>query len=239
MPNLKTIFCVLLAIFLSSCGTNIFKTQEKKDAAEDATIELENDNPGKAITILENALLDDPGNVQYLSLLAMAYGQRAGVDPFSFIEKMSSGTSDTSGGNGMTAMFGIMPAATVDNISDVDYALGLLAQIPPDQISNADKIKLALFQTAAMVLRVKILDTNGNGIIDPEEAITMTAESALTILTQLATASSLFSGGIGAGDQGNSAGQKVTDIQAAIEASEGSTQEEKLKAYIISGSSSS
>lgn len=243
-----TAAAALSTAVLTGCGTNLFKTQEKKDVAEDAAIELENGNPDKAITMLENALQDDPGNITYLSLLAMAYGQRAGVDPFSFIENMASDSdseesesgddagdsSGSSSGNGMTAMFGIMPPATAETIADVDYALELLAQIPVESISDADKIKLALFQTAAMVLRVKILDANGNGVIDPEEILTMSSESALTVLTQMAAAATIFSGGVGAGDSGDAAGKKVTDIQAAIDAQEGATQEEKLKAYIIS-----
>lgn len=225
---------------LTGCGANLLKSQEKKDPAEDATIALENDNPDKAISILEDALDDDPGNVQYLSLLAMAYGQRAGVDPFSFIEKMGtsddegSSTTTTTSGNGMTDLFGIMPEATADTIADVDYALELLAQIPTDQVSAADKIKLALFQTAAMVLRVKILDVNGNGQIDPEEVLAMSAESALTVLTQMAAAATIFAGGLDGGDSTSAAGEKITSLQAAIAASEGSTDEEKLRSYIVS-----
>ena len=69
--NLKKLLLPLaLTATLASCGDNLLKSQEKKEPAEDAVLELENDNPDKAISILESALQDDPANPKLLSILS-------------------------------------------------------------------------------------------------------------------------------------------------------------------------
>lgn len=47
---------LLVSFLISSCGTSFFSSLDKSDAATDATIELENDNPDKAIDIILNEL---------------------------------------------------------------------------------------------------------------------------------------------------------------------------------------
>src|SRR3954464_5299836 len=133
--RLKThlLFATLATSYFLGCGNNLLKSSEKKDPAEDAAIALERGDEDKAISILEDALADDPENWNYVSVLAAAYAQRAGIEPLSFAQGMStqSGASSGSGsssGNAQSqgdliALFGIMPTATEQGLSDIDYAV--------------------------------------------------------------------------------------------------------------------
>jgi hypothetical protein len=221
---------------LTACGPNAFKQMEKQEPAQEATVALENDNAQKAIDILTDALKDDPGNQQYISILALAYAQRAGVDPLTLAQKMASDTanSDSSltlaGGNSVTALFGVMPVATEATIADVDTAVALLLSLTTRP--SYDVLKLAMFQTASMTLRAKILDTNGDGILSPAELLTMTSTSAIAILSQLAGAADAFSGSSSSSTTDQAASARVSTIQAAIAAEQGATDEERLKNYL-------
>lgn len=228
----KIHFLLLMTLVYSvGCGPNPYKSLEKQDPAEEATIALENDNAQKAIDILTRALDDDPGNQQFISILALAYAQRAGVDPLTLAQNMGD-SSGSSSGNGVTALFGIMPPATLATIADVDTAVALLLSIPTAELKSYDILKLAMFTTAAMTLRAKILDTNGDGILSTEELLAMTAEQALSILTQLATSASAFSTGGTSSSTDQAASEQVSKIQDAINAEEGADATEKLRSYL-------
>lgn len=236
--TLKTsvLSCVLAFVF-SSCGPNLFKDVEKKDPAEDATVALEAGKPDDAISILTDALADDPGNEQYLSILSLAYAQRAGIDPLTLAQKMGSGSggsssSSSSSSNSLTALFAFMPEATDANIADVDLAIAALGQIPAANLKSYDILKLAIFQTSAMVLRTKALDTDGDGTISAAELLAMSPTSAAAILGQLANAAISFSG-TGEGSTTNAAaGAKIEQIRSSIASEAGETDADKLKSYL-------
>jgi len=231
------ILAILSLLSCFGCGPNTFKSLEQEDPAEDATVALENNEPEKAIKILTDALEDEPNNEQYISILGLAYAQRAGVDPLTLAERMgssSSSSTSSSSSNGLTSMFSYMPDATDANIADVDLAISTLLRIPGANFKSYDILKLAIFQTAAMVLRAKALDTDGDGQLSTDEILAMSAESALAIITQLASAAATFSGGSenGVSSTTEAASQQITKIQTAIDSSEGSDSAEKLKNYL-------
>lgn len=238
---MKTLFIAITFTALVSCGANPFKAYEKKDAAEDATIALENNDAQKAIDILTTALEDDPSNTTYISILALAYAQRAGVDPLTLAQKMGGASSSTatsaSSGNGLTSLFSIMPDATDANISDIDTAVSLLLSIPTASRINADTLKLAMFQIADMTLRSKQLDTNGDGTLSTDELLHMSASSAKAILSQLAAAATAYAGGTSASTTDAAAAAQISKIQAAIQAESGTTDTEKLQSYLGKSSS--
>ncbi len=227
---------IFIATLLTACGPNSFTSLEKSDPAEDSTIALEEGNPQKAIDILTDALEGDPGNLQYISLLSMAYAQRAGVDPVTLIQNMSS-TSSLAESNSITSLFSIMPPATETAIADVDTAVALLLTIPGSDRKTYDTLKLALFQTASMTLRSKILDTNGDGILSTEELMAMSSASALAMLSQIAGAVSAFADGNSTSATDKAASEQISKIQTAINAESGATDEEKLKNYLAKSSS--
>jgi hypothetical protein len=222
------------AFMLFSCGANPLKSYEKEDPAEDAAVALENDNPNKAIEILNKALEGDPTNSKYISLLAMAYAERAGIDALSLAMKMasnnSSGTSSST--NSVTALFSVMPDATDEHIADVDKAVSLMYTISAANQTSADKLKIAMFQTAALTLRTKKYDTDGDGVISLAEALAMSGGDASSILSQLSGAASAFSSSSSTSSTDQAASAQITSIQTKISTCPGSTQQSQLQNYL-------
>lgn len=229
-----------LATQLTGCGDNLFATGEAKDPPEDAALALERGDSNKAIDILEDALADDPENPQLLSLLSAAYAQRAGVEPLSFAQgiggESSEGSANGDGGgagnDGLVALFDIMPAATTESVSDIDYAVALLVSIPVDQRMAGDPFKFAIYQTASMVMHLKILDTNGDGVLSIEEITDLSDLSAGGLLNQLAAAQATLAIEGADSETMAKAAETLAKYQGQIDASEGATDEEKLRNYM-------
>lgn len=230
----------LTSSMLTYCGSNVFKSGEKKDPAEDATLALEDKNPSSAIKILEAALKKDDGNPQYLSILSTAYAQRAGVEPLTMVRNMSGNNSSsltdstTSSNSSLVGMFGIVPAATTDSVSDISRAVSILTvELPQSQWQPGDQFKLAIYQVAASVMRLKILDTDGDGKLSVAEIAVLTSGGSL--ISQLAASQSILAQNTS--DQTSvSAAQALAKHQADIAASPGSTDDEKLKNYLAKSS---
>ena len=227
----------LVALCLTSCGPNLFQSASERDPAEDATIALENGDADKAIRILEDALESDSSNIQFISILSLAYAQRAGVDPISLIQSLASnassgGSSQAQDTTSLVSLFSVMPPATQPAINDVDKAVSLLLSIPNAERAQYDNIKLAMFQTSSMTLKLKILDTNGDGQISTAELLSLSGANAAAILNQLATAIASYLPTGQDGEQEQLSKQELEKVQAAILSSPGATSEEKLKNYL-------
>ena len=220
-----------LVISIGACGANPFKAYEKSDPAEDAVVALEEDNPDKAIEILTKALADEPENWVYVSILALAYAERGGIDALTLAQKMATNSSNTTT-NGVTALFSIMPEATDTNIADVDTAVSLMNSIPSASRTTADTLKIAMFQTASLTLRTKKYDLDGDGTISAAEALAMTGGDAAAILSQLAGAAAAFSGGSSTSTTDQAAATQISNIQTKIGTCPGASQEDQLKNYL-------
>lgn len=232
--SFKTILgCLTISIaMITSCGANPFKSYEEKDPAEDATVALENDDPNKAISILTAALQDEPENWVYVSILALAYAERAEIDALTLAQKMATNSSSNSDTNGVVALFGVMPEASDEHIADVDIAVQLMMSIPSASRTTADVLKIAMFQTASLTLRTKKYDLDGDGTISAAEALAMTGGDATAILSQLANAALAFSSGSSTSATDQAAAAQVTTIQTTINTCPGASQEDKLKNYL-------
>lgn len=246
MKKTTLLVAPFLVLVLAGCGANMLKSGETEDPAEDAVLALERKDPDTAIRLLETALGDDEGNPQYLSILATAYAQRGGIEPLQFAAKLSANNNsqessgDASGGaaassqtNGFAALYGVMPAATDQAIADLDKAVTILAtEIAVDDRLPGDGFKLALYQTASVILRTKALDLNGDGTLTPDEILSLSSNSAAGILNQIAQAAVLL-GAQGTDDKTiQKAAESVAKYQTQIDASPGATSEEKLKNYL-------
>jgi hypothetical protein len=237
---IHTFIFVSLTAAISACGANPFKSFEEKDPAEDATVALEEGKPTKAINILTKALQDDPGNAKYISILALAYAERAGINALTLAQKMASNSESNSSSSGVssssthgvTSLFSIMPAATDANIADVDTAVNLMLSISSDARTAADILKIAMYETAAMTLRTKKYDLDGDGTISAAEALAMSSADALTILSQISGAASAFSGNSSSSSVDQAAASQITNIQSAISQCPGGDQETQLKNYM-------
>ncbi len=235
--NIKN-FLLLFAftVAFAGCGDNLLKSQEKKEPAEDAVLELENGNPDKAISILESALQDNPGDPKLLSILSYAFAARAGVEPLKLISKMTTVGASTDGGpqsdSQILLLFAVVPDATAENITDIDRAVSiLLSDIEPEERLPGDTLKLALFQTASLVMHMKAIDLDGDGVIEVEELASFSTASASSLLSQLAAAQALL-----AADPDDPTAQQAAaalgTYQEEINAMPGDTMEEKLKNYL-------
>ncbi len=234
--NMKKILLLALTAALASCGDNLLKSQEKKEPAEDAVLALENGNPDKAISILESALQDNPEDPKLLSILSYAFAARAGVEPLKLISKMTSVGTSTDGGpqsnSQLFLLFGVVPDATFENLRDIDRAVSILVNdIAPEDRLAGDTLKLALFQTASLVMHMKAIDLDGDGVIEVEELVSLSSASASALLSQLAAAQALM-----AADSGDATAQLAAAAlgryQAEIDAMPGATSEEKLKNFL-------
>ena len=227
---------IAITVALSGCGSNIYAPLQSQDPADEAARYLEQGKPQKAIDLLEEALADDEGNATYTSMLALSYAQRAGVAPIDFVENMGSvDSSGGSSGNGITALFSVTPAATTSAIEDVDYAITLMGQLPTDALNDAEKLKLSIFQTASTVLKIKILDTDGDGTVSPSEILNLTDATAESIVLGLINASSLLSGGgASASSGGDAAASLISGMVSGINGQSGGTSKDKLAGYLSS-----
>jgi hypothetical protein len=225
-------------LVVSSCSGNAFKASESGDPAEDAVIELENDNPKEAIKILEKALVITPGEPKLISILSSAYAQRAGVEPLSMARNLASPSGTSSGGGAtdstLISLFGVTPRATADSVADISYAVSLLTvELSPDLWLPGDQFKLAIYQTCASVLSLKILDKDEDGKLSIDEIASLS--SAASILAQLAASQSVLSQ-----DPNDTSSVKAAEVlskyQASINASEGGSADEKLKNYLAKSS---
>lgn len=233
MIKTKIYLLALIMSHLVGCGPNPFASYETKDPAEDATVALEDGNPNKAIKILTDALKDEPENWQWVSILALAYAERAGINALTLAQKMASSSGgQTTSTNEVTSLFAILPDATDANISDVDEAVALMLKIPAVNRTTADVLKIAMFQTASLTLRTKKYDTNGDGTISVSELLGMSSGDAVTILTQLASAAAAFAGGDSSSTTDQAAAAQISTIQTAIGTCPGADQEAKLKNYL-------
>ena len=236
--------CVLAGMLAAqlACGNNVFKSGVKKDPAEDSTLALERKNPTKAIKILEDALVGDPGNPKYLSILATAYATRAGIDPLTLGSKFStSGASllgDSSSTGSITSLFSVMPAATADVIKDIDYAVSILnGQIPVSDRQPGDAFKTAIYMTASMVLHTKALDSRGKGTLTAADIASLSDADANAILNNLDAAAALLAAngaapGVSSAAASETAAAALAKYSTQIDAAEGTTKAEKLRNYL-------
>ncbi|MBM4252713.1 MAG: hypothetical protein FJ146_12130 [Deltaproteobacteria bacterium] len=240
-----------MMITLAGCGQSIFSGLRKIDPAAEACRELENDDPNAAISILTSALEGSPGNAQYLSILATAYAQRAGVDPLYLALNMGTDSSSSNSSSlalassgsssSFTAMFSLLPSPTQTVLDDIDLAVSILTdQIDATSRQPGDLFKGAIFMTASMVLHVKKLDTSGDGTLTASDLASMTEEDALAILGNLSAAITLL-GTSGSDDGGGqaaaaAAASQLEAFSSQITSSSGSTDSEKLRTYLSSSS---
>lgn len=224
---------ILIATTLSiafSCGQNAFESGETSDPAEDAVLALENGDPDSAIKTLESALEDDATNYIYISVLALAYAQRAGVEPLKFAQDFAEQSANSSSDEEaesyqFTLMFGVMPAPTDAILSDINKSVTLLNSIPSADRLPGDDFKLAMFNTASVVLATKSFDADSDGELSVAELTDLTDAQATALLARITAAEALISGE----PENAEDAESFSAFRTSLDSQEGSTDEEKLK----------
>lgn len=239
--NAKTLVVMASGLTMIACGGNAFQSSEAKDPAEDAALLLEKDKPGDAIKLLEKALGKTPGEPKLISMLSSAYAQRAGIEPLAMARNLASPSGDSTAtgsssqdNSSLVSLFGVTPKATEDSVSDISYAVTLLTvDLNQDQWLPGDQFKLAIYQTSASVMRLKILDKDQDGKLSLSEIASLS--SGASIITQIATSQASLSKD--PNDPSSvKAAEALAKYQAAIAASEGANDDEKLKNYLAKSS---
>lgn len=230
MKNILPSLC--LALSLGACGTNVFEAVADPDPADEATAAMDQRKSDEAITILEKALQKEPENWLYISLLASAKAQKAGVDTTDIALEMAKGGE--SSGNPLTALFSVLPAATDEVLDLLGESTDLLASIPADQLEDGDAFKISMFNTAFTALQAKYFDADGSGSFTVEELQNLDEEAAINILNSLLNAenaATIYQSSGGTGD----ATSNVSAIKAQIESQPGESQAEKLRSFLGTG----
>ena len=182
----KLLLIVAVFLNLASCGTNVFETVDYGKVENEAAAELEKDNPDKAISLLEEALLTDPNNAIYISLLSEAYAQKFGVSLLDIALAMaSSATALASSSTDLVRIWSILPAPSEAVLTGVSYAVELLESIASTKRTDTDNFKLSLLAVTLVNLQLKALDTDGDGNLSAEELANLTVEDATTLITAL------------------------------------------------------
>jgi hypothetical protein len=231
--SLNPIFLTTALSLSISCGTNAFESSETSDPAEDATIALENDDPDAAIELLEDALDNDATNPIYISVLSLAYAQRAGVEPLTFAQNFaekSSESEEEEGSNQFTVMFDIMPEPTTTILSDIDMAVTLINSIPVADRLSGDDFKLAMFNTASVVLATKAFDADGDGDLSLDELTDLSDAGATALLAKITAAESL----LGSDSDNADDAESFSQFRTSLDSQEGDTDEDKLKNLLAS-----
>lgn len=226
---------IAMILFLTACGSSVFKGAEKEDPGIDATLAIENNRPQDAIDILTEALAEDPNNYELISLLASAQAQLVGVDIIKVVLKLAEGSSEensSSSSNEVTVLFGALPEATDNNISGLETALQTLETIPPALRTDADQYKLTIFYTARLGLRTKKFDLDGDGQVSPVELLDLSDADAIAIITSILSAQSAISNIGNESESTDSSSETINNIRSAIDSTEGETDAEKLRNYL-------
>lgn len=223
------LFC--LGLTLLGCRSNVFEPVENPDPAELAASYMDEQKPDEAISVLNSALGKEPENYQLMSMLASAKAQKAGVDTFDLIIRLAS--EGVSGDNGITAMFGVLPAVTSENRALMLEVVNLLAAIPAANRTEADNLKATLFNASYTALQAKFFDSDGDGTFTLEELANLDDESANAIVNSLLSAQNsavLFE----AAEANGVAAETVSAIKAQLDAQPGETTADKLRNMLAS-----
>jgi hypothetical protein len=130
------------------------------------------------------------------------------------------------------AMWPILPTASADNILAAKKASAALMALSAFYIDE-DKLKLTVFQLATTSLSLKALDTNGNNQLDLNEITNIDTNNAAVILGQVLTAAlAAASMDSSSGTNAQGLGSQISEVSAAIQASAGANDQEKLQNWL-------
>ena len=182
-----------------------------------------------------------------ISILASAQAQKYSIDPFAMVLQLASGTSSSSSSaltdipsvslGPLTQLYSILPTATADNITGIQSAIFILRSIGSSDLTKADNLKLGLFLVANLVLILKSIDTNEDGIITPAEAEKIAAATATAFITILEQATLAFLSSDLNSSKTSAASGAITNLQTTLQEEPGTTDTEKLRAFFAQAQS--
>lgn len=184
--------------------------------------------------------------INLVSVLSSAKAQIHGIDPFSVALALATDDDEeenqsTETKNEVTRIFPVLPEPTIENIRGLNVAMAVLNSIGASRFSKADHYKSAIFLTSSVSLASKALDKDEDGAISALEASDLTDELAISILTQIASATLAISQSSSNedGEKSKKNAQAIANLNAKIESQAGDTTSEKLRNFLSQKTSES
>lgn len=219
------IICLIYFLNLSSCSGNVASGTVDKTKAQQAKEALDTFDWETAITLYLELIEEEPEKYGYYGLLASSYAGRAGVDIFSIASNKLTGS-----GSMISKVQKYIPENPSDEqLADMDLSLQYLQSIPLDDLIDSEleavTTQLSVYLTINSGMLINSFSTlTPTGQLDPEQLDQMSADDADAILSSLQAAMET--------SQDPKFVEKLGGVLAEIEASEGGSQEEKLKSFL-------
>lgn len=235
---------LLLILLIHSCGnksvvdcdtptSGVPCSARSKD--DDARIALNKGDLTTAVAILKELVAGDPTGYQRYPLLSAALAGKSGFDIFNVVKGNFGGNSSL-----VQTLGAFLPtpaskgAAYATSLTDMNDAVQTLLAVPAalrsdiaaDKFAASCALQLTLYQAAYSLMLINQFTYSSAGY-DPSQLSKMTAADAALILKNL-----LAAGSVASGASGEAANAAVTKAYASIQAQPGSTDEEKIAAYV-------
>lgn len=226
------ILCFALATIASGCGQSIFASLDEESTEDQIMGHLENDEPDKALAIIDAELAKTPDDDKLKSIKSAAIAQKYGVDTMSLalavIKNQKEGGSTS--GNAVTTLLAALPEVNATAIAGVQQAVDILDSL--GQPTNSDNFKLTMLNMALLTMRLKLIDGDGTGTFTQAEIQNLTAEDAAAILNSLGGAVNAANAAAQAGVSTEVASEAIKKVQDQINAEPGADQDEKLRNFL-------
>lgn len=221
------------ALWFSSCGQSLFASLDEKSPVDQIMGHLENDEPDKALAIIDKELEKSPDDEKLKSIKSAAIAQKYGVDTMSLalevIKQQKEGAA-TGSTNAVTTLLAVLPPVTDAAIGGVDQAVAILDGL--NNPTHSDNFKLTMLNMALLTMRLKQIDGDGTGTFTAEEIQNLTPDQAAAILNSLGGAINAANVAAQAGVSTEVAAKAIKEVQDQIQAEPGADQDAKLRSFL-------
>ena len=232
---------IALLLVMSGCN-NVFEQFEDTDTpeahAEAGRMALDRGDYDRAILELEHANLQAPHHVPVLSDLASAYAGRAGMSfvGVAFAMQSAAAASDGTDRGFLSAIATEkrMPKADGAALTDLAHALGILTDLPVEQVTDEIRVQRAIVQLGhAAVTPLAIADVNRDRFLQPEETLRLSDDALNDMVLDIRSANKDVKKVAQMRDVGGFT-QRIDDALASIDAQPGRTEAERARMFVVS-----
>lgn len=222
----------VFAANLTACGENgnVFSYAVKRDDKDKGKAALQSGNFAEAAQYLQEYLASHPEDTQARSMLTTALLKMSGLDEIQIASSISSATS--AGGNEWSSIVAAMPAGTEQNIQNLTLAKSTIEAIPAEQRTSEQNYQLAVASAALGVTIAKktLVDDSGAYAPTDEKIQALSDDDATLIMASIATTSEAAT----ASGNTSTGLSKLSGIETQIQSQSGTTEKEKLQAFLAS-----
>lgn len=218
-------------LWLSGCGQSLFASLDEPSTEDRIMAHLENDEPDKALAIIDAELAKTPDDDRLKSIKSAAIAQKYGVDTMSLALAVIDQQKEGGGsGNAVSTLLAALPEVNAAAIGGVQQAVDILDSLA--QPNHSDNFKLTMLNMALLSMRLKLIDGDGTGTFTAAEIQNLTADEAAAILNSLGGAINAADAAAQAGVSTEVAAKAIQEVQDQINAEPGADQDEKLRSFL-------